>query len=121
MPHSGRSLDATGRKETDPRLAQVVEMRSFAGLTEEEIGLLLDISPRTVKRDWAIAKRWLKAELGPAAKRLRARRLSRQMLFNILNNPLEVGVARWIPGRLRYTDSGWIKCTTSRIIRAFVR
>ncbi len=48
----------------DSRQAQIVEMRFFGGLTEEEIGLILDLSTRTVKRDWKFAKAWLAAELG---------------------------------------------------------
>ena len=40
----------------DPRLAQLVEMRYFAGLDEAEISLALDISPRTVRRDWKKAR-----------------------------------------------------------------
>ena len=47
----------------DPRLSQIVEMRFFAGLTEEEIGGALGISTRTVKRDWLVAKAWLRGEL----------------------------------------------------------
>jgi RNA polymerase sigma factor (TIGR02999 family) len=47
----------------DPRQAKIVELRFFAGLTEEEIAGLLDISPRTVKRDWSMAKAWLESEL----------------------------------------------------------
>src|SRR5438045_2465711 len=43
----------------DARQAKIVEMRYFAGMTEEEIGLLLGISARTVKRDWTMAKAWL--------------------------------------------------------------
>jgi RNA polymerase sigma-70 factor, ECF subfamily len=49
--------------ERDPRLAKVVELRFFAGLTEEEIGEALAISARTVKREWKVAKAWLHAEL----------------------------------------------------------
>jgi RNA polymerase sigma factor (TIGR02999 family) len=49
--------------ERDSRLARIVEMRFYAGLTEEEIGEVLGISPRTVKRDWRVAKAWLRAEL----------------------------------------------------------
>jgi RNA polymerase sigma-70 factor (ECF subfamily) len=49
--------------ELDKRQAQVVEMRFFGGLTEEEIANVLDISPRTVKRDWSVARAWLHAEL----------------------------------------------------------
>ena len=47
----------------DPRLGQIVEMRFFGGLTVEEIGEVLGISPRTVKREWSIAKLWLQREL----------------------------------------------------------
>ena len=46
-----------------PRLAQVVEMRYFAGLELAEIGECLAISERTVKRDWAFARAWLLREL----------------------------------------------------------
>lgn len=47
-----------------PRQAKVVELRYFGGLTEEEIVLALKISPRTVRRDWDLAKGWLLRELG---------------------------------------------------------
>ena len=47
----------------DPRQGQIVEMRFFAGLSEEEIAKVLEISPRTVKRDWKMAKAWLQSEL----------------------------------------------------------
>lgn len=46
-----------------PRQAKVVELRYFGGLTEEEIEAALDISPRTVRRDWNFAKAWLAREL----------------------------------------------------------
>ncbi len=52
----------------DSRAAQVTEMRIFLGLREQEIAHALDISPRTVKRDWTIAKAWLKAELAQASR-----------------------------------------------------
>jgi RNA polymerase sigma factor (TIGR02999 family) len=48
----------------DPRLARVVELRFFAGLSVEETGDALDISPATVKRDWSAARAWLQRELG---------------------------------------------------------
>jgi RNA polymerase sigma factor (TIGR02999 family) len=48
----------------DPRQSQIVELRFFAGLTEEEIAGVLGISVRTVKRDWATARAWLHTELG---------------------------------------------------------
>jgi RNA polymerase sigma-70 factor (ECF subfamily) len=47
----------------DPRQAQIVELRFFAGLTIEEIARTLALSPATVKRDWATAKLWLRARL----------------------------------------------------------
>jgi RNA polymerase sigma factor (TIGR02999 family) len=45
------------------RQAKVVELRYFGGLTEEEIAAALNISPRTARRDWEIAKAWLLREL----------------------------------------------------------
>jgi RNA polymerase sigma factor (TIGR02999 family) len=47
----------------DPQQAQIVELRYFGGLTEEEAATVLRISTRTVKRDWAVARAWLHAEL----------------------------------------------------------
>jgi RNA polymerase sigma factor (TIGR02999 family) len=47
----------------DPTQAKIVEMRFFGGLTVEEVGKALKISPTTVKREWAVAKRWLRREL----------------------------------------------------------
>jgi RNA polymerase sigma factor (TIGR02999 family) len=46
-----------------PRQAQIAEMRFFAGLSVEEAAEALGVSPRSVKREWAIAKGWLHAEL----------------------------------------------------------
>jgi RNA polymerase sigma factor (TIGR02999 family) len=46
-----------------PRQAKVVELRYFGGLTEQEIVTTLKISPRTVRRDWDLAKAWLLREL----------------------------------------------------------
>ena len=46
-----------------PRPARVVEMRFFGGLELEEIGAVLGITERTVKRDWAFARAWLAREL----------------------------------------------------------
>ena len=46
----------------DPQQGRVVEMRYFGGLTVEETAEALGISPRTVKREWAMAIAWLKAE-----------------------------------------------------------
>ncbi len=46
-----------------PRKARVVELRSFGGLTLEEAGNVLGVSPETVKRDWRLARLWLHREL----------------------------------------------------------
>lgn len=48
----------------DARQAKVVEMRFFVGLTEKEVAAALDISERTVKRDWQMARAWILKELG---------------------------------------------------------
>jgi RNA polymerase sigma factor (TIGR02999 family) len=50
-------------REWAPRQSQIVEMRYFGGMSEDEIGEYLKISSRTVKRDWAMARAWLHAEL----------------------------------------------------------
>jgi RNA polymerase sigma-70 factor, ECF subfamily len=47
----------------DQRKAQVVELRFFGGLTVEETADVLGVSPETVKRDWKLAKAWLRREL----------------------------------------------------------
>ena len=47
----------------DPRQARVVEMRFFAGLNVEEVAEVLQLSPKTIKRDWSVAKAWLYADL----------------------------------------------------------
>jgi len=47
----------------DPQQARIVELRVFAGLSVEETAGLVGVSPRTVKRDWAMAKAWLRQQL----------------------------------------------------------
>jgi RNA polymerase sigma factor (TIGR02999 family) len=47
----------------DPRQASVVELRYFGGLTVEEAAAVLDVSAKTVKRDWSVARAWLRREL----------------------------------------------------------
>ena len=47
----------------DPRKSRIVEMRFFGGLTMEEIGEVLSISPRTIRREWRVAKAWLRREV----------------------------------------------------------
>lgn len=48
----------------DGRLAHVVELKFFGGMTEDEIGVELGVSARTVRNDWRKAKAWLSRELG---------------------------------------------------------
>jgi RNA polymerase sigma factor (TIGR02999 family) len=47
----------------DERQSRIVELRFFGGLSIEETSEFLGISPKTVKRDWAVAKAWLRSEL----------------------------------------------------------
>lgn len=49
--------------EADPRAAQVVELRYFAGFSFEETADLLGISEKTAKRDWQFARVWLERNL----------------------------------------------------------
>ncbi len=49
--------------EFDVRKTQIVEMRYFGGLSNEEIAELLNISDRTVKREWSLARAWLAGQL----------------------------------------------------------
>lgn len=50
--------------ELDERLVRVVEYRFFGGMKEKEIAELMDLSPRTIRRDWRKAKGWLARALG---------------------------------------------------------
>jgi RNA polymerase sigma factor (TIGR02999 family) len=59
-----RALDQLA--EAEPRLARLVEVRFFGGLTIEEAAGVLGCSPRTAKRDWAFARAWLLRRLGGA-------------------------------------------------------
>ena len=47
----------------DARQSKIVELRFFGGLSVEQTADFLNISPKTVKRDWAVAKAWLHGEL----------------------------------------------------------
>jgi RNA polymerase sigma factor (TIGR02999 family) len=57
----------TAFSQMAPRPAKVVELRYFGGLTEDEIGAALNISTRTIRRDWDFAKAWLLRELSHTA------------------------------------------------------
>jgi RNA polymerase sigma factor (TIGR02999 family) len=49
--------------QIDGQQSQIVELRFFSGLSVEETAKVLDVSERTVKRDWNVAKAWLRREL----------------------------------------------------------
>lgn len=56
--------EALTKLETvDQRLSEVVECRFYGGMSIEDTASALDVSPATVKRDWALAKAWLYREL----------------------------------------------------------
>ena len=68
--YDSRKIDVTALDQAlqaleslDERQARIVELRFFAGLTVEETAELLEISPATVKREWTLAKIWLRREL----------------------------------------------------------
>ncbi len=58
-------LDASLQRlaKLDPRQSRIVELRFFGGLTVEQTAELLGISPKTVKRDWSMAKAWLHGDM----------------------------------------------------------
>jgi RNA polymerase sigma factor (TIGR02999 family) len=66
----GRSIDLLALDEAlsrlatlDERQSRVVELRYFGGLSVEETAVVMEISPATVKREWAMAKAWLYSQL----------------------------------------------------------
>lgn len=48
----------------DPRKSRIVELRYFGGLGIEETAEVIGVSPATVKRDWSMARAWLRSEIG---------------------------------------------------------
>jgi RNA polymerase sigma factor (TIGR02999 family) len=65
-----RSIDVLALDEAlnrlaalDARQAKIVELRDFAGLSVEETAEVTGLSPATIKREWAMARAWLHAEL----------------------------------------------------------
>jgi RNA polymerase sigma factor (TIGR02999 family) len=53
-------------QHNEPRLAEVVTMRVFAGMSIDETAQALELSPATVKRDWTFARAWLADRMGAA-------------------------------------------------------
>jgi RNA polymerase sigma factor (TIGR02999 family) len=54
--------------EIDERKSKIVELRFFGGLSVEESALVVGVSPGTVRRDWTLAKAWLKREMARPAR-----------------------------------------------------
>ncbi len=50
-------------EQIDPDQCRIVELRYFSGLTIEEVAEVMNISPATVKREWTMARAWLRLEL----------------------------------------------------------
>jgi RNA polymerase sigma-70 factor, ECF subfamily len=63
----GDALDDLAR--SDPRLARVVTLRFFGGLSVEETASTLGLSKRTVESDWTLARAWLRRELTASSER----------------------------------------------------
>lgn len=67
LPAAGRSVDLLALDDAlnelaqlRPQQSQIVELRFFGGMTIEEVAEVLDVSPRTVKREWRMARAWLR-------------------------------------------------------------
>jgi RNA polymerase sigma-70 factor, ECF subfamily len=65
-PHEYLAIDSAldELSRIDPKLTEIVELRFFGGMTEEEVGEFLKCSGRTVRRDWEVARLWLKQLMG---------------------------------------------------------
>jgi DNA-directed RNA polymerase specialized sigma24 family protein len=61
------SNKAESQAELAARASRIIEMHFFGGLSFEEMGLALDVSARTVNRDWRIARAWVRGELSAGA------------------------------------------------------
>jgi RNA polymerase sigma-70 factor (ECF subfamily) len=57
------ALDRLAKEK--PRQARIVELRYFGGLSVEQVASIMGIAPRSVKRDWALARIWLHQQLNP--------------------------------------------------------
>ena len=69
-PAAERSVDVIALDDAlrdlgtfDSQKSRIVELRFFGGLTTDEIGEVLAISPRTIRREWRIAKAWLRRKI----------------------------------------------------------
>jgi RNA polymerase sigma factor (TIGR02999 family) len=73
LAHAGKPIDVIALDEAlrrlealDPEQVRIVELRYFGGLTVEETAAAVGVSPATVKRQWAVARAWLKRALDAA-------------------------------------------------------
>ena len=69
-PSASRSLDVIALDDAlhdlaklNPQHSQIVELRFFGGLKIEEVAEVLDLSPRTVQREWRMARAWLRRQI----------------------------------------------------------
>jgi RNA polymerase sigma-70 factor, ECF subfamily len=69
-PSVSRNLDVIALDDAlqdlmklNPQHSQIVELRFFGGLTIEEVAEVLDVSPRTVEREWRMARAWLRRQI----------------------------------------------------------
>ena len=69
-PSASRSLDVIALDDALQDLAklnlqhsQIVELRFFGGMTTEEVAEVLDVSPRTIQREWRMARAWLRRQI----------------------------------------------------------
>jgi len=64
--HEVRALDEAlvELERLDPRMAKIVELRYFIGLSVAEVAQALEVDQRTVYRDWSMARAWLRDKIG---------------------------------------------------------
>jgi RNA polymerase sigma factor (TIGR02999 family) len=69
-PAASRSLDVIALDDAlrdlaqlNPQHSQIVELRFFGGMSTEEIAEVMDVSPRTVQREWRMARAWLRRQV----------------------------------------------------------
>ena len=69
-PSTSRSLDVIALDDAlhdlaqlNPQHSQIVELRFFGGMNTEEVAEVLDVSPRTVQREWRMARAWLRRQI----------------------------------------------------------
>ena len=70
IPSASRSLNVVALDDAlqdlaklNPQHSQIVELRFFGGMSLEEVAEVLDVSPRTVQREWRMARAWLRRQM----------------------------------------------------------